>query len=138
MKATAIVLLLASSAFAADQAAVAAAESACRPVNIKFDAKADTSQHPAAQAQDGKALVHVVEAFERPGNQLARPTTKVGLDGVWVGANKNNSYFFFSVEPGASFMKRLAIDPQRVFKESRVDQFFRRNWESLLLQSTNH
>ena len=95
-----VVLLVSSVAFAADQVTVAAAESACGPVNIKFDVKAEKDQHPTAQAQEGKALVYVVESFERPGNQWARPTTKVGLDGAWVGANKNNSYFFFSVDPG--------------------------------------
>lgn len=25
---------------------------------------------------------------------------RIGLDGAWVGANKNNSYFFVYVEPG--------------------------------------
>ena len=25
---------------------------------------------------------------------------RVGLDGAWVGANKDRSYFFFSVDPG--------------------------------------
>jgi hypothetical protein len=27
-------------------------------------------------------------------------TTRVGLDGAWVGANRGNSYFVFLVEPG--------------------------------------
>ncbi len=92
--------VLASSAFAIGQATVATAESACGPSDIQFDVKADKSQHPTAPAQDGKSVVYVVEVFERPGNQLARPTTKVGLDGTWVGANKDNSYFFFNVAPG--------------------------------------
>jgi hypothetical protein len=100
MKTILIIAVLASSAFAADQATVAAAESACGPSNIQFDVKTDKGQHPTALAQDGKALIYVIEVFEKPGNQLAKPTTKVGLDGNWVGANKDNSYFFFSVNPG--------------------------------------
>jgi hypothetical protein len=44
--------------------------------------------------------IYVVEVFGKPGNQLAKPTTKGGLDGDWVGANKSNSCFFFPVDPG--------------------------------------
>jgi hypothetical protein len=100
MKAILVVAFLASSAFAADQATVAAAESACGPSNVQFDVKTENNQHPTARAQDGKALVYVVQVFEKPRNQFGKPTTKVGLDGTWVGANKSNSYFFFPVEPG--------------------------------------
>jgi hypothetical protein len=100
MKTLLIIAVLASSAFAAAQATVAAAESACGPSNIQFEVKAENAQHPTAPAPQGKALVYVVEVFEKPGNQLGKPTTKVGLDGGWVGANKSNSYFFFPVDPG--------------------------------------
>jgi hypothetical protein len=100
MKTILIVALLASSALAADQSTVAVVESACGPSNIQFDVNTESNQHPAAMAQDGKALVYVVEVFEAPGNQLAKPTTKIGLDGTWVGANKNNSYFSVPIEPG--------------------------------------
>ena len=100
MNAIVIVAVLAWPAFAADQATVAAAASSCGPGNIQFDVKTEKNQHPTALAQDGKALVYIVEAFEKPKNQLAKPTTKVGLDGIWVGANKDNSYFFFPVEQG--------------------------------------
>ena len=100
MKAILIFAVLASCAFAADQAAVSSAESACGPGTIQFDVKTDKSQHPTVLAQDGKALVYIVEVFEKPGNQLGKPTTKVGLDGTWIGANKNNSYFSFPAETG--------------------------------------
>jgi hypothetical protein len=100
MKALLIIAVLASSAFAADKATVAAVESACGPSDIRFDVKAENGQHPAAVAQDGKALVYVVEVFEKPENQISKPTIKVGLDGNWVGANKSDSYFFFPVTPG--------------------------------------
>jgi len=98
MKTILIIAVLASSAFAADQATVAAA--ACGPSNIQFDVKAENGQHPTALAPEGKALIYVVEVFEKPENQIAKPTVKVGLDGNLVGANKNNSYLFFPVNPG--------------------------------------
>jgi len=100
MKTLLIVALLASSALAADQSAIAAAESACGPGNIQFDVKTEGNHHPTAVTQDGKALVYVVGVFEAPKNQLVKPTTKIGLDGTWVGANKSNSYFSVPVEPG--------------------------------------
>jgi hypothetical protein len=31
---------------------------------------------------------------------LKSVTTRVGLDGAWIGANRGDSYFFFPVEPG--------------------------------------
>ncbi len=119
MKTILIIAVLASSAFAAGQATIAAAESACGPSNIQFDVKTEEGQHPTALAQDGKALIYVVEIFEKPGNQLAKPTTKVGLDGSWVGANKSNSYFFFPVESGdhhlcAAWQSRLKGYSQKV------------------------
>ena len=98
MKTILIIAVLASSAFAADQAAVAAA--ACGPGNIQFDVKAENGQHPTALTPEGKALIYVVEVFEKPENQIGKPTVKVGLDGDWMGANKSNSYFFFAVNPG--------------------------------------
>jgi hypothetical protein len=29
-----------------------------------------------------------------------KPTTRIGVDGTWVGANHGNSYFSFTVAPG--------------------------------------
>jgi len=29
-----------------------------------------------------------------------KPTTRIGVDGTWVGANHGNSYFSFAVDPG--------------------------------------
>ena len=100
MKAILMAVVLAWPAFAAGQATVAGAESSCGPGNIQFDVKTEKDQHPTAVAQDGKAMVYIVEEFEKPKNQIAKPTMKVGLDGAWVGANKDNSYFFFPVDPG--------------------------------------
>jgi hypothetical protein len=91
-----VVAFLTSFAFAADPAAVS---SACGPSNTKFDVSTEKNA-PAPTLQEGKALVYVIEVFDRPRNQLGKPTTKVGLDGSWIGANKDNSYLAFPVEPG--------------------------------------
>lgn len=99
MKIAFVALLLAASALAQDQAAITAAEAACGPSNIKFDAKQDSTQHPTAQPDPDKAVVYIVQDTGLV--QCKRCVlTKVGMDGAWVGANHGSSYFFFSAEPG--------------------------------------
>jgi hypothetical protein len=114
MKAALVLILFAASAFthavAQDQPALAAAEAACGPKEIKFDVKQDGTQHPNPQPEPGKALVYVVEDLGQcsqctgHGNQfftsVSLALTKVGMDGAWVGANHGSSYFFFAADPG--------------------------------------
>ena len=103
MKAAFVLILFAASAFsqaiAQDQAAITAAEVGCGPKNVKFDANQDTTQHPTPQPETGKALVYVVQnlgELQCTGCAL----TKVGLDGMWLGATQGSSYVYFPVEPG--------------------------------------
>jgi len=100
MKALLVVVLSLLPALAGDQAsAPAVVKAACGPDNVKFKVSS-SGQRPAAQPEPGKALVYVVEEFDRPRNEIGKPTIRVGLDGSWVGANRGTSYLFFSVEPG--------------------------------------
>jgi hypothetical protein len=99
MKTILTAVLLSLAAFAADQAPAVSATAACGLDNVKFDVSSG-GQQPAAQPEPGKALVYVVEKYDRPLNELGKPTVRVGLDGAWVGANRSTSYLFFSVEPG--------------------------------------
>jgi hypothetical protein len=71
---------------------------ACGPEAVQFDATADTSQHPLAQPEAGKASVYVVGSFV--GESAAYPTVKAGVDGAWAGAIRGNSYIFVSVPLG--------------------------------------
>ena len=98
MKTLLFVALLASTAFAQDQAAIAAAQSSCGPKDTQFDVRTETGPHAMPQVSGDKALVFVVQDV----GQLRcwGCTTKVGIDGAWVGATKGNSYLSFSVEPG--------------------------------------
>jgi hypothetical protein len=107
MKAALVVILfvipLATFAFAQDSSPLAAAEAACGPAQVQFDAQTGKDQPPAqwpAKPEAGKSLVYVVEVFDKAGNQLSKPTLRVGLDGKWVGADKSDSYISFSVDPG--------------------------------------
>jgi hypothetical protein len=92
---------------------------ACGASDVKFDVKLDKSQHTLAQPVTGKALVYFFEDDNGPtfGEEPAY-TTRIGLDGAWVGADKNKSYFSVTVEPGehhlcANFRRRRSFVPLR-------------------------
>ena len=97
----AVIGLLVSLAFAssslAQDVSTFPAQAACGPMNVEFRIKSG-NQPPIPQVQPGKALVYVVE--EQKFRAFNDVTARMGLDGVWVGANRGNSYLFFSVEPG--------------------------------------
>ena len=90
MKSALIVLLLAASAFAQKPSGVST--SACGPKGAAFDVKLDKTQHTLARPEPGRALVYFI--------QERGAVSRIALDGAWVGANKNSSYFAVSVEPG--------------------------------------
>jgi hypothetical protein len=96
------VLLLASPVFAQDEAETARVAAGCGPNEIKFDVKTDKKQHPTGQPEEGKALVYVFgnEDEDNGGIHIGGLTTRIGLDGTWVGANNFKSYIFFPVDPG--------------------------------------
>jgi hypothetical protein len=87
------------SAAAQEQATLSHAHAGCGPANAQFEVKTDQNHHPLGQSAPDKALVYVVEEL-RAGCFLCDTTTRIGIDGAWVGANKGNSYFSLSVEPG--------------------------------------
>jgi hypothetical protein len=91
-----VVMFLAASAFAQQESGALAA---CGPKGVRFDVKRDESQHTLVQPDPGKARVHFVQDIGVV-NYLGSCSTKIRLDGEWVGANQRNSYFSVSVDPG--------------------------------------
>jgi hypothetical protein len=98
-----LVLMTSSVAFAQNNAALAAAEAACGPKEIKFDAKQDSTQHPTPQPDADKALIYVVQEIGEIQCKSCA-LTKVGLNGTWMGANQGSSYFFFPATPGENHL----------------------------------
>jgi hypothetical protein len=108
MKATLVTLLFVTStfvassfttsAFAQDKPASIVAPG-CGPTDVKFSVKTDKAQHPAAKPEAGEAIVYFVED-DTHFQSTPKPTTRIGLDGTWIGANHGNSYFSFTVDPG--------------------------------------
>jgi hypothetical protein len=103
MRTALIFFLLALPTWAQEKATTAATGPACGPNNIKFDVTLDKSQHAVAQPEPGKALIYFIQDI---GEQHFGVTalTWIALDGAWVGANKNNSYFSVSLQPGEHHM----------------------------------
>ncbi len=98
MKAALAVLLLSASSFVSvsgtAQTADALYKQACGPLKAKFVVQQAKGNPPAAP-EPGKALVYFIQ--KESGSPF---TTRVGLDGAWVGVLQNDSYIFASVAPG--------------------------------------
>jgi len=80
--------------FGQDKAAIAAAEAGCGPDNIDFSVTTDESKHPTPTPENGKALIYVVQSA---GGVYK---FKFGADGKWLGALKDGTYFYATLEPG--------------------------------------
>ena len=96
MKAFAVVLLFGTFVFAQDSSSSINTAPGCGTASVKFEVKMDKSPHPLLQPPPGQAIVYFVEddtEFE----STPKPTTRVGVDGTWVGANHGNSYFSFAI-----------------------------------------
>lgn len=96
MKSTFMVMFLTLSAFAQDTSSRLA--SACGPKDVTFTVRMDLSQAPA-EPEPGKARVAFIQDGG-PWGDHQHYVMKIGLEGAWVGAYKQNSYFTVSVDPG--------------------------------------
>ncbi|HYM78402.1 MAG TPA: hypothetical protein VE377_20680 [Candidatus Dormibacteraeota bacterium] len=99
MKSSLVVLLFTATALAQTTKPTAINAPGCGADNVKFTVKTDKGTHPAAQPDKAKAVIYFLEddsSFE----SHPQPTTRLGVDGVWVGANRGDSYFYVSVDPG--------------------------------------
>jgi hypothetical protein len=97
MKAILAVFLLSVPLLGQNQAAKGPAACGGLSVGMAVDLKNGAQDSVAPQAD--KALVYFI-LETGPGFNWSYPTTEVGIDGKWVGANKRNSYFSFFVSPG--------------------------------------
>jgi len=82
-----------------DMASAPAARAACGPENVKFEVNLDQSQQPLLNSTSGKAVVYIVQDFPAI-KSFVHFTTRVGVDGTWVGANQDRSSFGFMIDPG--------------------------------------
>lgn len=99
MRSVPVMIFLAASAFAQGQPGLAA-PAACASKNANFDVKLDESQHTLLPPEPGKARVYFIQDLGFVSCLGGCLTTKIGLDGTWIGANQHNSYFSVSVDAG--------------------------------------
>ncbi len=69
---------------------------ACGDLNLNMAVKLSREHEIAAQPEPDKAKIY----FIQDSGMWGRPTTKIGIDGKWVGANKKESHFSITVDPG--------------------------------------
>jgi hypothetical protein len=88
-----------------DQANAARTAAGCGSNEIQFDVKTDKTQHPQAPPDATRAVIYIFSdriSFDQ--------TYRIGMDGKWMGATRDESYFFFTAEPGEH---RLCWDVQK-------------------------
>jgi hypothetical protein len=97
MRTTLLILLLSVSTFAHSQSAPVAA--ACGPKNVTFRVSEGSAPLAPALPESGKALVYFIQD-EGQLSEARYYTLKVGLNGAWGGAYRDNAVFTVSVGPG--------------------------------------
>ncbi len=74
---------------------------ACGDDKVKFKVDRQKGQPAPTLPGSDKALIVFVEELDKNQPILGPPpTTRVGLDGAWVGANQGNSYFAIPIAAG--------------------------------------
>ena len=71
---------------------------ACGDDGVKFDVTTQKDQPPPSAPAEGKAQIVFISTIPRCIGNC--DVSRIGMDGAWVGANKENSYFALTVEPG--------------------------------------
>ncbi len=71
----------------------------CGATDVKFKTETDKNQHPTPDAPSDKAMIYVI----RPTMWGNKVQTKLAVDGKWLGANRGNNYFFFTLDPGEHY-----------------------------------
>jgi len=89
------------------------AAAGCGPDQIKFEVKTDKNQHPAPKAEPTKALVYVFQDVKQDNTlTIGAATTRVGLDGAWIGQSTASHIFSFQRSRGIIACVQPAIQPQ--------------------------
>jgi hypothetical protein len=105
VKAIAVIASLFLLATFTGRASAADLPPSCGDEKIKFDVKTQKGAPPPAGPDAGKAQLVFVETMDK-GDKYHHclgcdATTRVAVDGAWIGADHGDSYFAFPVDPGA-------------------------------------
>jgi hypothetical protein len=106
MKSRLVVLLFCASLIPAMQARATILPESCGSDDIKFQVTVitqllpDWASPPIPPPTAGKAQIVFIETLNPTGWRATVPTTRFGVDGAWVGANKGYTHFAIDVTPG--------------------------------------
>lgn len=93
---------------------------ACGTDSVNYIARTDKTQHPTPDAPPDKALVYVIRST-MIGFKIH---SKLAVDGKWMGVNRGDTYFFFTLEPGEHYFcsesenqsyLALAVEPGKTY-----------------------
>jgi hypothetical protein len=87
----------------------------CGPQQAQYDVTLDAPDKGVIAPSPGKARVYVIEIA---GTNETGVTTRVGVDGNWVGANTGKGYVSFEVDPGGH---NICADWQSILKVRQRD-----------------
>jgi hypothetical protein len=82
--------LFAGVVFAQENSAGSAEDPGCGEAKIKFAVETEKEKH-SPQPDGAKALVYFIEDDSNFGS-TPKPTTRIGIDGRWVGATENPTF----------------------------------------------
>ena len=105
MKRKALSLLLCAFLVPAAQALATVLPESCGKDAVKYSVKVKTPSEgqPAPEIPppaEGKAQIVFIETVNSASFSLTTPTTRFGVDGEWVGANRGDSHFAIDLSPG--------------------------------------
>ncbi|MGB6192115.1 MAG: DUF2846 domain-containing protein [Terracidiphilus sp.] len=74
---------------------------ACGPENVSFNVTLEKSHVSPPKTEPGKAtVVFIQDVGAQKFGVTVHAIGKIGIDGSWIGAIKDNSYLFALLEPG--------------------------------------
>jgi hypothetical protein len=94
-----VALLLLSVSALAQTSPVPQSDPSCGPPDIDFNVTLDRSKHMEPPPEPGMARVFFIKDDGDMGDSQ-HFVLKLGMDGEWIGAFKQNSFMTVSVEPG--------------------------------------
>lgn len=101
-------MLIVCCAFGENRAPSSIVTSACGPANVKFEVQAGSAEFFPLHPDLVKATIYLIQDVpSNPGPPAV--TTRVGLDGAWIGALRGRSWIKVLVDPG---LHHLCADGQ--------------------------
>lgn len=105
-------ILIALPALAQETRMIPAGIPACGNLSARFEVKTGNGPR-SVQPEPGRALVYFIQN-DRNFNAIPKPTTRLGVDGKWLGATHGDSYLYAFVDPGVHHL--CASRQSRVIK----------------------